>query len=169
MTDPKSSQAPATGTEGASGAPRFGLGDQVAMQQQQQKQSKVLWGIFGVLVVLAGGVFFVLPRYVAPVQPAAPVVLTPPVQGSTAATPAMSPFEEAQRLHQREAAQGAFALAACWMPNIKSTQTVSLSSQFWRVQITFTLLLLTRLPPSCTSDSASSAARSSRIRLCTRK
>jgi tetratricopeptide (TPR) repeat protein len=109
MTDPQSSQAPATGTEGAHGAPRFGLGDQAAMQQQQHKQNKVLWGIFGVLVVLAGGVFFVLPRYVAPAQPPAPIVVTPPVQGSATASPAMSPFEEAQRLRQREAAQNSLA------------------------------------------------------------
>ena len=109
MTDPQYSQAPATGTEGAHGAPRFGLGDQAAMQQQQHKQNKVLWGIFGVLVVLAGGVFFVLPRYVAPAQPPAPIVVTAPVQGSATASPAMSPFEEAQRLRQREAAQNSLA------------------------------------------------------------
>jgi len=109
MTEPQSSQAPATGTDGANGAPRFGMGDQLAIKQQQQKQNKVLWGIFGVLVLLAAGVFFVLPRYVAPAQAPAPIVVTPPVQGSAATIVAMSPFEEAQRLRQREAAQNTLA------------------------------------------------------------
>lgn len=109
MTEPQSSQAPATGTEGATGAPRFGLGDQLAIQQSQQKQNKVLWGIFAVLLLLAAGVFFLLPRYVAPVQPPAPVAVTPPAQGAAAAAVAMSPFEEAQRLRQREAAQNTLA------------------------------------------------------------
>lgn len=109
MTEPHSSQAPGSGTEGAApAAPRFGLGDQLAIQQQQQKQSKVLWGIFAVLLLLAASVFFVLPRYVGPAQPPAPIVVTPPQQGTPAAV-AMSPFEEAQRLRQREAAQNTLA------------------------------------------------------------
>lgn len=109
MTDPRSSQAPGTGTEGAApGAPRFGMGDQLAIQQHQQKQNKVLWGIFAVLLLLAAGVFFVLPRYVGPAQAPAPIVVTPPQPGAAAAV-AMSPFEEAQRLRQREAAQNTLA------------------------------------------------------------
>lgn len=109
MTDPHSSQEPAAGIEGAArGAPRFGMGDQLAIQQQEQKQNKLLWGIFALLLALAAGVFFVLPRYVAPAQPPAPIVVTPP-SPSAAAAVAMSPFEEAQRLRQREAAQNSLA------------------------------------------------------------
>lgn len=108
MTEPLSSQPPEPGNDGAA-APRFGMGDQLAMQQYQNRHNKLLWGIFALLLLLAAGVFFVLPRYVGPAQPPAPVVVTAPAAGTTAAVPALSPFEEAQRLRQREAAQNTLA------------------------------------------------------------
>lgn len=90
-------------------APQFGLGDQLALQQHQSRQNVVLWSIFGLLLVLAAGVFFILPRYVGPAQPPAPVLVTPSTPAASAITGSLSPFEEAQRLRQREAAQNSLA------------------------------------------------------------
>lgn len=116
MTETQDKQAPvheqnpvpAQSAGAGAASPQFGLGDQLAQQQRQSQQSKVLWGIFALLLALAGGVFFVLPRYVGPAQPPAPVLVTPPAASPAAAT-ALSPFEEAQRLRQREAAQNTLA------------------------------------------------------------
>lgn len=88
-------------------APLLGMGDQAHFQRYQQNSNKLLWGIFALLLVLAGGVFFVLPTYVARPDPAAAVVVVP--TAATPTTPALSPFEEAQRMRQREAAQNTLA------------------------------------------------------------
>jgi tetratricopeptide (TPR) repeat protein len=87
--------------------PALGFGDQVHFQRYQRKGSFVLWGIFILLLALTGGVFFVLPKYVAPPEAAIPVVVVPTANSSPGATLALSPFEEAQRMRQREAAQNA--------------------------------------------------------------
>lgn len=103
----KESAAPASDVNPAA-APQFGMGDQLAYQHYAKKHSKVLWGIFALLLLLAGSVFFVLPNYVsAPV----PVNRTVAVEAESIinTVSAISPFEEAQRLRQREAAQNTLA------------------------------------------------------------
>ena len=89
-------------------APLLGMGDQAHFQRYQQNSNKVLWGIFALLFVLAGGVFFVLPALVTPPDPASAVVVVPTATGPTA--PALSPFDEAQKMRQREGAQNALAV-----------------------------------------------------------
>ena len=113
MNESEIDKAPATQERGTAQPepPPLGLGDQAYYQRQQRKGNVVLWGIFAVLLALAGGVFFILPRYISP--PAA-TTLTPvevPSPNSTATTlgTTLSPFEEAQRLRQREAAQETLA------------------------------------------------------------
>jgi hypothetical protein len=85
------------------------MGDQLHFQRYQQKNNKVLWAIFGLLALLTGGVFFVLPQYVAPPDAAGSSVVVVPTAPTAAQAPAISPFEEAQRLRQREAAQNTLA------------------------------------------------------------
>ena len=89
-------------------APQLGMTDQLHYQQYQQKNSKVLWAIFALLLVLVGTVFFVLPGYVStPVISSAVPVETP--TADTTPDPGISPFEEAQRFKQRETAQTTLA------------------------------------------------------------
>lgn len=113
MTDPAttSSSPPRRPEPGAApaAAPQFGLGDQLAYQHYQQKGNQVLWGIFALLLVLAVGVFFVLPKYVAAPTPGNRVVEAEPAATPASSPAAMSPFEEAQILRQRETAQNALA------------------------------------------------------------
>lgn len=91
---------------GRTSEPRaLGFGDQAHFQRYQRKSNVVLWSIFVLLLALTGGVFFVLPRYVAPPQAAAPVVVVPSASPAAGVGLALSPFEEAQRMRQREAAQ----------------------------------------------------------------
>jgi tetratricopeptide (TPR) repeat protein len=77
--------------------------DQAALRHAQRNANKLLWGIFVLLLVLVGGVIFVLPRYVNPPAPAAAKVdvTNTPAPTNTAQTP----FEDAQRLHLRDEAQ----------------------------------------------------------------
>lgn len=84
----------------------LGTADHVHYQRYQQRSNKLLWGIFVLLLALVGAVFFVLPNYVAPPDPASVVVV--PTAPAPAA-PALSPFEEAQKMRQREAAQNTLA------------------------------------------------------------
>lgn len=86
----------------------LGMGDQLHFQRYQQKNNKVLWGIFALLAALTGGVFFLLPNYVNPPDSAS-VVVVPTAAPGVAAAPAISPFEEAQRMRQREEAQNTLA------------------------------------------------------------
>lgn len=89
-------------------SPPLGLGDHQHFQQYQNRNAKVLWGIFFLLLVLTGGVIFVLPSMVAPVAPTAAVVVTP----TAAPKPVVeepAPFAEAQRMRQRQEAQDILA------------------------------------------------------------
>ncbi len=84
-------------------APIFGMGDQQHHFQRQQQNTKILWGIFSLLLVLVLGVIFVLPNYISTPDPSvAPVVI--PVERPEPQE-AFSPFEQAQILREREAAQ----------------------------------------------------------------
>lgn len=89
-------------------APPLGMSENLHLQRAQKKINKLLWGIFILLLVLVGSVIFVLPGYMSRVRPVATTVaVTPPAAAVQA--PAISPFEEAQRLRQREAAQNTLA------------------------------------------------------------
>ncbi len=88
-------------------SPPLGYGDQQQLQQAQQRNNKILWGIFALLLVLTAGVVFVLPSMVQPVAPPAVVVAAPAATTPTAAEPA--PFAEAQRLRSRQEAQDVLA------------------------------------------------------------
>ncbi|HHX82554.1 MAG TPA: hypothetical protein GX696_06175 [Pseudomonadaceae bacterium] len=105
MTDTRATTTP---PEPDLAAPRFGMGDQLAYQQYQQRNRKLLWGIFALLLLLAAGVFLLLPRYIAPVEQAERIVVVEPSTGGPASS-SLSPFEEAQLLRQREAAQNTLA------------------------------------------------------------
>ena len=89
-------------------APVFGMGDLQAHKNKQQQQTRLLWGIFSMLLILVLGVIFILPRYIATPDPAS---ITPVVLPAERATPreAFSPFQEAQMLRGREAAQDILA------------------------------------------------------------
>jgi tetratricopeptide (TPR) repeat protein len=98
------------------------MADQLHYQQYQQKNSKVLWAIFALLLVLVGAVFFVLPKYVS-----APVAITPAAvetQDSAEAAPAagITPFEEAQRFRQRETAQNTLAALLALQETLEQKQ-----------------------------------------------
>jgi len=100
MTDPAPPSAPPERPRFES--PPLGFGDQQQLQQVEQKNNKVLWGIFGLLLVLTLGVVFVLPSLVQPAAPPVPVVLAP-TEAAVVTEPA--PFEAAQRLRIRQQAQ----------------------------------------------------------------
>jgi len=87
-----------------SGPPIFGMGDQQHHFNKQQQHTKILWGIFSLLLVLVLGVIFILPRYIRTPDPAtvAPIVI-PVERGTPQST--LSPFQEAQLLRERENAQ----------------------------------------------------------------
>ncbi len=103
---PQESESGFTPKEAA--APVFGMGDLEARKIQQQQQTKILWGIFGLLMLLVVGVLFLLPRFISSPDPAniAPVVI--PVERPRPQQ-AFSPFEEAQMLREREEAQEVLA------------------------------------------------------------
>ncbi len=85
-------------------APVFGMGDQQHHFNKQQQNTKILWGIFSLLLVLVLGVIFVLPGYISTPDPAAaPIVI--PVERAPDQQAVFSPFEQAQILREREAAQ----------------------------------------------------------------
>lgn len=108
-TDKGTNPPPPDSGSGSTGSTTpLGMGDQLHFQRYQQKNNKVLWGIFGLLAVLTAGVFFLLPKYVSPPDPAS-VVVAPSAAPGAPTAPAISPFEEAQRLRQREAAQNTLA------------------------------------------------------------
>ena len=86
----------------------FGMGDVQAHKAKQQQQTKILWGIFSLLLVLVLGVIFILPRYIATPDQAAVAPVIIPVERSTPQE-AFSPFEEAQLLREREQAQEVLA------------------------------------------------------------
>lgn len=104
--------------------PRLGMGDQVHFQRYQQKSNKVLWGIFLLLAVLVGAVFFVLPRYVSAPVPASTVVVPVAPPGAASPATAISPFEEAQRMRQREAAQNTLAALLTLQEELEKQQVL---------------------------------------------
>jgi tetratricopeptide (TPR) repeat protein len=85
-------------------APALGMTDQAALQRAQRKANNLLWGIFILLLVLVGGVIFILPNYVSPPTPDVTKIA---VTTAAPAGPAETPFEEAQRLRARQEAQTA--------------------------------------------------------------
>ena len=111
--------------QNTSHSPQFGLGDQAHFQQRQQKNNIVLWSIFGVLLVLTGGVFFLLPRFVSAPDPAAALTVVTPTAPAAASAPGLSPFEEAQRLRQREAAQNTLAALLDLQESLEAQQVQS--------------------------------------------
>lgn len=102
-------KSPAPEVPGAQ-PPPLGTAELKRGDEEKKKQSRLLAGIFLVLLVLVGGVVFVLPAFIAPPDPAASTVVVVPTRPDTAA-PAnqVSPFEEAQKLRQRETAQNILA------------------------------------------------------------
>ena len=102
-----------TATSGSAGvrvgeAPALGMSEQLKLRKTQQKTNSALWGIFAMLLVLVGIVIFVLPDYVERARPEVAAKAAPAAAAATAepaAAPGVSPFEEAQRLRQRYAAQ----------------------------------------------------------------
>lgn len=87
-----------------SAAPALGMAEQQHLRHAQKKTNSLLWGIFVLLLILVGGVIFILPNYVAPPNPEVDTVALN-AAASAAAAPAETPFEEAQRMRQREEAQ----------------------------------------------------------------
>ncbi len=105
------SSPPAGSAARSSEAPTLGMSEQLKLRNAQQKTNVVLWGIFGLLLVLVAIVIFVLPGYLGTATPKVAAVPATPAAAvtATAPTPGLSPFEEAQRLRQREAAQTTLA------------------------------------------------------------
>jgi len=79
--------------------------------EEKKKQSRILGGIFFLLLALVGGVIFILPELISPPDSASvsSVVVLPPQANSAAPVNSVAPFEEAQKLRQREAAQNVLA------------------------------------------------------------
>jgi tetratricopeptide (TPR) repeat protein len=87
-----------------SAAPALGMAEQQHLRRAQGKTNSLLWGIFVLLLILVGGVIFILPNYVAPPNPEVDTVAIN-AAAAAAAAPPETPFEEAQRMRQREEAQ----------------------------------------------------------------
>lgn len=104
MEDKPANQSDPEFTPQETPAQIFGMGDVQANKDKQQQQTKILWGIFSLLLVLVLGVVFLLPRLISTSDSAtiAPVII--PVETSRSQE-AFSPFEEAQLLREREQAQ----------------------------------------------------------------
>ena len=78
--------------------------------EEKKKQSKILAGIFFLLLVLVGGIIFILPNFISPPDPAiSSIVIVAPTVESAAPANSIAPFEEAQKLRQRETAQNVLA------------------------------------------------------------
>ncbi|MDR0780153.1 MAG: hypothetical protein LBF16_05590, partial [Pseudomonadales bacterium] len=103
MTEVNPGKTAASST--SSPAPALGMTDHAALRRAQRNANTLLWGIFILLLVLVGGVIFILPRYVSPyVSPPEPAA----AQVAATNTPAaQTPFEDAQRLRLRDDAQNA--------------------------------------------------------------
>ncbi|MFL2840789.1 MAG: hypothetical protein ACJ0BT_03015 [Pseudohongiellaceae bacterium] len=82
----------------------FGMSDVQAHKVKQQQQTKILWGIFSLLLLLVIGVIFLLPRYISTPTPSTIEPIIIPVERTTSQE-ASSPFEEAQLFREREQAQ----------------------------------------------------------------
>jgi tetratricopeptide (TPR) repeat protein len=91
-----------------SAAPALGMAEQRHLRHAQKKTNSLLWGIFVLLLALVGAVVFILPNYVAPPNPEVDTVAIN-AAATAAAAPPETPFEEAQRMRQREEAQNTLA------------------------------------------------------------
>ncbi len=92
-------------------APPLGGEETRRSDEEKKRQSRILTGIFFLLLVLVAGVIFVLPRLISPPDPTASrsVVVVNTPSSTTSATNSVAPFEEAQKLRQRETAQNILA------------------------------------------------------------
>ncbi|MDG2176689.1 MAG: hypothetical protein P8M72_11250 [Gammaproteobacteria bacterium] len=95
----------------SSEAPFLGINEIQRSDEEKKKHTIILTGIFMLLLVLVGGVVFVLPKFIAPPDPATTsrVVVVSPRTDTAARANEISPFDEAQRLRQRESAQNVLA------------------------------------------------------------
>ena len=90
--------------------PSLGINEIQRNDEEKKKHTIILAGIFMLLLVLVVGVVFVLPKFIAPPDPAtSSVVLVSPRTDTAAPVNEISPFDEAQRLRQRESAQNVLA------------------------------------------------------------
>jgi len=91
-------------------SPTLGVEEIQRSDVEKKKQSAILAGIFALLLVLVLGVIFVLPKFISPPDPATASVVVVTAPSDTAApVNQVSPFEEAQKLRQRETAQNILA------------------------------------------------------------
>lgn len=101
--------APAKEADDAGASP-LGFEEIRRSDEEKKKQSKILGGIFFLLLVLVAGVIFVLPRLITPPDPTtSSVVVVNAPSNTAAAANSVAPFEEAQKLRQRETAQNILA------------------------------------------------------------
>lgn len=90
--------------------PALGVAEIQRSDDEKKRQSKILAGIFVILLVITSGVFILLPRFISPPDPATSrVVVVEPRNDTAVPANQVSPFEEAQKLRQREAAQNVLA------------------------------------------------------------
>lgn len=113
-------------------APLLGMGDQAHFQRYQQSSNKLLWGIFVLLLVLVVGVVFVLPSFVTPPQSSAVVVVP---TATVSAAPALSPFEEAQKMRQREDAQNTLAVLLELQEELEAKQVLNWAGEAFNAAI----------------------------------
>ena len=91
-------------------APFLGIKEIQRSDEEKKKHTYILAGIFMLLLVLVGGVVFVLPNLIAPPDPTTSNIVVISARTDTAAlVNEISPFDEAQRLRQRENAQNVLA------------------------------------------------------------
>ncbi|MDR2212508.1 MAG: hypothetical protein LBE21_02630 [Pseudomonadales bacterium] len=84
-------------TAASHAAPVLGMGEPPPSRRAQNRTNVLLWAIFLLLLILVGGVIFILPRYISPFVPeAAPLAV---------ATEPPASAEPAQPLVQRQQAQ----------------------------------------------------------------
>lgn len=87
----------------------LGTGEDAHLLAYQRRNARILWAILALLLVLAAGVFFVLPDYVnsptLSTDTGPPTSRPAPSRSSEEEGEAISPFEEAQLMRQRESAQ----------------------------------------------------------------
>ena len=81
------------------------MSEQQRLRKAQQKTNTALWAIFGLLLVLVLAAMFLLPRYVQAPAPQVAATVAPTAAPAAPTTAGLTPFEEAQRLRQREAAK----------------------------------------------------------------
>ncbi len=110
--------------------PTLGVAEIESRDAEKKRQSRILAGIFFLLLVLVGGVIFILPKFVSPPDPTASRVVVVDTRSDTAAPQGqVSPFEEAQKLRQREAAQNVLAELLDLQESLESKDT-----QIWATE-----------------------------------